>query len=90
MRTWIMLSARQGKGAQIMHLLELKARKNPKRVVFGEGREPKVIRAAHEVDVHGIAHPILLGHVDEIRKQIADLGLDWAPEIIDPIDTAEA
>ncbi len=82
-----MLSARQGKGAQIMHLLELKARKNPKRVVFGEGREPKVIRAAHEVDIHGIAHPILLGHVDEIRKQIADLGLDWAPEIIDPIAT---
>jgi hypothetical protein len=34
------LAARQGQGAQTMYLLETKARKAPKRVVYGEGREP--------------------------------------------------
>jgi len=82
-----MLKARQGKGAQTMHMLEQKARKAPKRLVFGEGREPRVIRAAHEVEVNGVAKPILLGHVEEVRRQIKELGLNWEPEIIDPIDS---
>jgi malate dehydrogenase (oxaloacetate-decarboxylating)(NADP+) len=81
-----MLSARLGKGAQTMHMLEHKARKAPKRVVYGEGREPRVIRAAHEVAVSGVATPILLGHTEEVRRQIKELGLEWEPEIIDPID----
>ena len=50
------LAARLGKGAQLMRLLEMKARKAPKRVVYGEGEDPKVIRAAHEVAINGIAH----------------------------------
>ncbi len=82
-----LLTARLGKGAQTMHMLETKARKNPKRVVYGEGREPRVIRAAHEAEVQGIARPILLGHVDEIAAQIKELGLNWSPEIIDPISS---
>jgi malate dehydrogenase (oxaloacetate-decarboxylating)(NADP+) len=81
------LAARLGKGTQVMRLLELKARKNPKRVVFGEGREPKVIRAAHEVEVNGIAKPVLLGRGDEIRQQLKELNIDWTPEIIDPAES---
>ncbi len=79
------LAARQGQGAQTMYLLETEARKAPKRVVYGEGREPRVLRAAHEAEVHGIAHPILLGHVEEIHRQLEEIGLHWEPEIIDPI-----
>lgn len=79
------LAARQGQGAQTMYLLETKARKAPKRVVYGEGREPRVLRAAHEAEVRGIAHPILLGHVEEIHRQLEEIGLHWEPEIIDPI-----
>ena len=83
------LAARLGKGTQIMRLFELKARKNPKRVVYGEGREPRIIRAALEVASNGIAKPVLLGRADEIRAQIAALGLDFEPEIIDPIDAPD-
>ncbi len=79
------LAARQGQGAQTMYLLETQARKAPKRVVYGEGREPRVLRAAHEAQLHGIAHPILLGHVEEIHRQLEEIGLHWEPEIIDPI-----
>ena len=78
------LAARLGKGQQMMRLLESKARKNPKRVVYGEGENPKIIRAANEVASQGIATPILLGNEEEIRKEIQALGLDFTPEIFDP------
>jgi malate dehydrogenase (oxaloacetate-decarboxylating)(NADP+) len=78
------LAARLGKSAQIMRLLELKARKAPKRVVYGEGEHTKVIRAAYEVATTGVAVPILLGDEDEIRAQIKNLGLDFNPEIVEP------
>jgi malate dehydrogenase (oxaloacetate-decarboxylating)(NADP+) len=79
------LAARLGKSAQIMRLLELKARKAPKRIVYGEGEHPKVIRAAHEALTNGIATPVLLGHADDIKAEIAKLGLDFTPEIVDPM-----
>lgn len=78
------LAGRLGKGAQMMRLLELKARKDPKRVVYGEGELPKVIRAAYEVATSGVATPILLGNEPYITAQIKALGLDFAPRIIDP------
>jgi len=37
-----------------------------KRIAFGEGEEPKVIRAALQVQDEGIGYPILLGHRDVI------------------------
>ena len=55
------LAARLGKGQQIMRLLEAKARKDPKRVVYGEGENTKVIRAAYEVASQGIATPDSVG-----------------------------
>ena len=79
------LSARLGKGAQMMRLLELKARKTPKRIVYGEGEHNKVIRAAFEVMTTGIATPVLLGHEEDIRAEIKKLGLDFTPEIVDPM-----
>jgi malate dehydrogenase (oxaloacetate-decarboxylating)(NADP+) len=84
-----MLAARMGKGAAVMRILELKARKDPKRVVYGEGEETKIIRAAFEAATHGIATPILLGNEASIKAQIAQLGLDFAPEIVDPMHDAE-
>ena len=83
-----MLAARMGKGAAVMRILELKARKAPKRVVYGEGEESKIIRAAYEASSHGIAVPILLGNEANIKAQIAQLGLDFAPQIVDPMHDA--
>ncbi len=84
-----MLAARMGKGAAVMRTLELKARKHPKRVVYGEGEETKIIRAAFEATTNGIATPILLGNEAEIKAQIAQLGLNFTPEIIDPMHNAD-
>ncbi len=61
------LAGRLGRGTQIMRLMQHKAESNPKRVVFGEGEQPKVIRAAHALQSQGIAKPISAGPPGEDR-----------------------
>jgi len=79
------LEARLGKGWELMRGLIHKARNNPKRVVFGEGDHPRVIRAAALVQEQGIGQPILLGDPAKIKHLIQELGLNFSPTIIDPI-----
>lgn len=81
------LAFRQGKGQQIRHFIMNKARTaSPKRrVVFAEGEETKIIRAAVQVQEEGIGHPILIGRPQIIQKKVSDLGLRCCPEIINPI-----
>ena len=76
---------RQGIGQQVRSRIVNKARSGaPKRVIYAEGDESKIIRAAAQVADEGIAAPILIGRRDLIERQIADLGLTFAPEIVDP------
>jgi len=82
------LAQRQSKGARVRQYIMNKARKSPKRIVFGEGEEPKIIRAAVQVIEEGVGHPILLGRPDVVCEQIEQLGLECDLEIIDPA-TAE-
>ena len=76
------LARRQGLGKQVKRYFMNKARQQPKRVVFGEGEHPKVIRAAHQVEEEGIAHPILIGKPDVVKRAIEELALDFEPEIV--------
>jgi len=80
------LIERQGPGRRMRAELLSRARRDgePKRVVYGEGEHPKILRAAYQVYEEGIATPILLGEVDEVRQVIQELGLDFDPEIITP------
>jgi len=78
------LAARIGASYQIMRSMQAKAKANPKRVVFAEGEQPKIIRAAHALANQGIAVPILLGRQAVIQKQCADLSLNFSPTVIDP------
>jgi malate dehydrogenase (oxaloacetate-decarboxylating)(NADP+) len=79
------LIARQGRGQIVRNLIMNKAKQaSPKkRIVFAEGREPKIIRAAARVQEEGIGIPILVGDPDEIRRIIDELGLNFKPEIRD-------
>jgi malate dehydrogenase (oxaloacetate-decarboxylating)(NADP+) len=80
------LAFRQGKGEQVRHYILDKARSSSpkKRVVFAEGEEPKIIRAAAQVADEGIGIAVLLGRPEVISERIASLGLDCFPEIVDP------
>lgn len=55
-------------------------RLEPKRMVFAEGEEPAVIRAAHSYFSQGFGVPILIGSLDAIREQFRALGMSLRSE----------
>ncbi len=79
------LEARLGKSREVMRFFIHKAQSAPKRIVFPEGEEEKILRAAHIIVDEGIAKPILLGSRTLIQQRIADLGLNLEGiEVINP------
>ena len=78
------LEARLSKSREMMRVVLNKAKSDPKRVVLAEGGDEKIVRAAHQLVEEGIAEPVLVGDRERIWKAMADLGLDFDPEIVDP------
>jgi malate dehydrogenase (oxaloacetate-decarboxylating)(NADP+) len=63
----------------------VKAKGNPKRVVFAEADNYKILKAAQIVKDEGIAFPILLGDIARIQELIKEHSLDLADvKMIDP------
>lgn len=81
-RSW--LEGLQRRGWRIMHAIMEKAQTAPKRMVFAEGEHPKVLHAARDLEREGIASPILLGRPEIIATRISELGLQFAPEVVNP------
>ncbi len=85
------LKERLGLSKEVVRIMIHKAQKNPKRVVFPEGEEEKIIRAAHVIRNENIAYPILLGNESNIKKMVKSLGYDQSEFIIkDPLKSEEA
>lgn len=56
-----------------------------KTIVFPEGQEPRIFRAAIRLKNDGLVVPILLGKVDEIKQNAENEGIDLGDiELIDP------
>jgi len=70
------LEARLGRTREMMRFYIHKAQKAPKRIVFPEGQEDKILRAANIIVEEKIATPILLGSRTIIGQKITELGLD--------------
>ncbi len=51
------------------------ARSEPRRVVYAEGEEPKVLQLIPQVVEQGIARPILIGRRAVVERRIRELGL---------------
>ncbi|WP_200303892.1 phosphate acetyltransferase [Streptomyces adelaidensis] len=67
------------------HTLLEQARSERRRVVLPEGTEERVLHAAEVLLRRGVCDLTLLGPVDRIRKQAADLGIDLGDcQLIDP------
>jgi malate dehydrogenase (oxaloacetate-decarboxylating)(NADP+) len=79
------LEKRLGKANEVMRAMINKARKDPKRIVFTEGEEGKILRACQILLDEGIATPILLGDETRIRARVAELRLNLnGAEVVDP------
>ena len=66
------LDARLGRAREVMRGLSGRAHQSPQRIVFPEGDDPRILKAARILADDGIAEPILLGDPDAIRRQADD------------------
>lgn len=79
------LNKRLGLDNQLIRALGAKARRDPKRLVFAEADNLKVIKAASIIYDEGIAYPILLGEEEKIRRIADEHDIDITElPIIDP------
>jgi malate dehydrogenase (oxaloacetate-decarboxylating)(NADP+) len=79
------LNKRLGIDNQLMRAIGNKARKDPKRVVFADAENVKILKTAQIAMDEGIAYPILLGDAKKIRflAEQNNIGIEGLP-IIDP------
>jgi len=85
------LAERLGSGSKHMKRLVSRAKRNPKRVVFTEANHLDVLKAAQIVHDEGIASPILLGNIKEVKELMKEISFDPKDAIlIDPRSKKEA
>jgi malate dehydrogenase (oxaloacetate-decarboxylating)(NADP+) len=79
------LNKRLGLDNQLIRVIGNKARKDPKRLVFAEADNQKILKAASILYDDGIAYPILLGDPVKINRIAEENNIDLADlPIIDP------
>ena len=78
------LEAKLGRSREIMRMVINRAKISPKKIVFPEGEEDKIIRAAQIIIEEGIGTPMLLGNPEVIGEKKNRLHLDLeGVEIVD-------
>jgi malate dehydrogenase (oxaloacetate-decarboxylating)(NADP+) len=84
------LERRLGRGHEVMRRILNQASRDPRPIVFPEGENDRIIRAAARIVEEKVAHPRLLGSPERIRARAAELGVSLSgAEIIDPSADAE-
>ena len=86
------LERRLGKSQEVMRIVIHKAQRDPRRVVFPEGTEDKILRAAQILVDEAVARPVLIGAEATIlaRAEALHLRISGQVDIIDPAANREA
>jgi malate dehydrogenase (oxaloacetate-decarboxylating)(NADP+) len=82
------LEERLGRARGVMRGVINRAVANPKKIVFPEGEEPKIIRAARICVEEGIANPILLGNRESIEAKAASMNIPLNDIVIEDVATS--
>jgi malate dehydrogenase (oxaloacetate-decarboxylating)(NADP+) len=81
----VQLNRRLGLDNQLIRVIGNKARRDPKRLVFAEADNAKILKAASIIYDDGIAYPILLGDPAKINRIAEEHSIDLTDiPIIDP------
>lgn len=72
----LQLNKRLGLDNQLMRIISSKARRDPKRLVFSDAENIKILKAASIIYDDGIAYPILLGNETRIKNIAAANNID--------------
>ncbi len=70
------LSNRLDPSMSLMQGINAKVRKHPKRVIFAEGEDENMLKAAIEFGKNKLGTPILIGTEKRIKEQLKKIGLD--------------
>ena len=70
------LTNRLDPSMSIMQGINAKVRKNPKKVIFAEGEDENMLKAAVEFGKNKLGTPILIGAENRIKEQLKKIGLD--------------
>ena len=70
------LTNRLDPSMSLMQGINAKLKKNPKRVIFAEGEDENMLKAAIEFGKNKLGTPILIGAEKRIREQLKKIGLD--------------
>ena len=69
------LAARLDPSVGFLQNIYAQVRKKQKRVIFAEGEEESMLRAAIDFKNNGLGTPVLIGSSEKIAQQLKDLGL---------------
>ena len=70
------LTNRLDPSMSLMQGINAKVRKSPKRVIFAEGEDENMLKAAIEFGRNKLGTPILIGAEKRIKEQLKNIGLD--------------
>ena len=79
------LEGRHGLTNSVMRSVMNRAKHSMKKIVFPEGDDPSILRAAYELVHEGICTPILLGNPEVIENLKSELNLEFECEIINAL-----
>jgi malate dehydrogenase (oxaloacetate-decarboxylating)(NADP+) len=84
------LEGRLGRARAVMRTLSLRASGDPKRVVFPDGDDARIVRAARILVDDGVARPVLIGSAEQIEAVAVDAGVELdGVETVDPLRAPE-
>ena len=82
------LTNRLDPSMSLMQGINAKVRKSPKRVIFAEGEDENMLKAAIEFGRNKLGTPILIGAEKRVKEQLKNIGLDenYKIEIVNSTD----
>ena len=83
------LMDRIGVGTKEIRLLQDRAKRAPKRIVFAEADQLEVLKAAQRIYEDGIGIPVLLGNKELIKALKYEIGFNGRVDVINPKSDAE-
>ncbi|HWK40616.1 MAG TPA: NADP-dependent malic enzyme [Croceibacterium sp.] len=83
------LKSRLNPTTSVLTSVYAEAKSNPKRVIFAEGEEEVVLRAAIQFRDFGYGTPVLVGRTQAVREKLVELGIE-RPETFEIQNSADS
>lgn len=82
------LKSRLDPTANIMRGINVRARANQARMIFAEGDDPKVLRAAVMYQRQGLGKALVVGRADDVKQKLIAAGLEDATRELEIVNAA--